>query len=287
MLAADRYRSVALPFVRPRRPASWTRVAAIAALAIFVVLGLAGPALAGGDVRVPVGRPFQPPSGVARLGTNDVGQDTFALLLTGARTTLIAALGITVLSTGLAWAVGVASGLWRSIERPLMAVTDLLIALPAFPLALLVLALLGPSLAALIVTLGLLSWPGYARIVRASVLSIRGEPYVEAAIALGASPVRVAARHVAPGTLGLLPGKVILTVRSAVFVEASLAFLGLGDPTSKSWGGMLGAAFGDGMLFARPVWPWLVLPPALAIVAVVWATSVLALQAADRTATTT
>ncbi len=281
MLAASWQRPLALPSVRSRRPVTCARAAAVVVLAGFVALGVAGPWLVAGDPRVPVSRPFQPPSSSARLGTNEVGQDTVALLLVGARTTLIAALAVTLISTSLAWSVGVASGLWRAAERPLMAVADVLIALPGFPLALLVLALLGPSLVAVIVTLGLLSWPGYARIVRATVLGIKAEPYVEAAVAIGASPVRVAVRHVAPATLGLLPGKLVLTVRSAVFAETSLAFLGLGDPTSKSWGGMLGAAFGDGMLFARPAWPWLVLPPALAVVGVVWATTVVSLRTTD------
>lgn len=255
---------------------------AITFLAAFVALGIVGPWLVGGDPRVPVGRPFQPPSNTARLGTNDIGQDILVLLLAGARTTLIAAVGITLLSTSLAWSTGVASGLWRAAQRPLMALADLLIALPAFPLALLVLALMGSNLQAVIVTIGLLSWPGFARIVRATVLGIKAEPYIEAAVALGASPLRIAALHVAPGTLGLLPSNLVLTVRSAVFAETSLAFLGLGDPTSKSWGSMLGTAFNDPMLFARPVWGWLVLPPALAIVAVVWATTVVSLQATDQ-----
>lgn len=264
MLAASLRRPAALPGVRLPRPTFWSRAGAIVALATFVALGIAGPWLAGGDLRVPVGRPFQPPSSAARLGTNDIGQDTLALLLTGARTTLIAALGITLLSTGLAWTAGVASGLWRPVERPLMALADLLIALPGFPLDLLVLALMGSSLTAVIVTIGLLTWPGYARIVRAAVLGIKAEPYIEAAVALG-----------------LLPSKLVLTLRAAVFAETSLAFLGLGDPTSKSWGSMLGTAFNDGMLFARPVWPWLVLPPALAIVAVVWATTIVSLSTTD------
>lgn len=256
-------------------------MAAVGVLGLFVILGMAGPWLMAGDLRVPVDRPFQPPSAVARLGTNDVGQDTLGLLLVGARTTLVAALGITLISTALSWLVGVASGLVRPAERPLMAVADLLIALPAFPLALLVLALTGPGLTAVIVTLGLLSWAAYARVVRASVLSIRAEPYVEGAVAVGAAPLRVALRHVVPATLGLLPTKLVMTVRYAVFAETSLAFLGLGDPTSKSWGSMLGTAFNDSLLFARPVWPWLVLPPTLAIVAIVWATTIVSLKATD------
>jgi peptide/nickel transport system permease protein len=149
----------------------------------------------------------------------------------------------------------------------------LLLALPGIPLYLLVVALVGPSQESVILTLGLLSWPAFARVVRAQVLGIRGQLYIDAAYAVGASPLRVAYAHVLPGTLALLPAKLVLTVRFAIFAEATLAFLGLGDPAAKSWGTMLGWAFNDPLLFARDAWLWLVLPPALSIVLVVLATT--------------
>jgi ABC-type dipeptide/oligopeptide/nickel transport system permease subunit len=247
-------------------------------LALFVVVGVAGPGLAPHDPRVPVARPLHPPGGAAWLGTNDLGQDVLSDWLLGARATLVAALGVTAISTALAWLVGVAAGLWRRAALPLTSLGDLLLALPAIPLYLLILALAGPSQLTIILTLGLLSWPAFARIVQATVREVRHAPYVEGAEAAGASPLRVALVHVVPATFGLLATKIVLTVRFAIFAEASLAFLGLGDPAAKSWGAMLGTAFTYPLLFARGAWVWWVLPPALAIIAVVWATSVLTME---------
>ncbi|GIW05957.1 MAG: ABC transporter permease [Dehalococcoidia bacterium] len=247
-------------------------------LGLFVVLGIAGPSLAPHDPRVAIGRPLQPPGGRAVLGTNDIGQDVLSEWLIGARATLIAAIGVTGISTALAWLVGVTAGLWSRAALPLTSLGDLVLALPAIPLYLLILALVGPNQATIVLTLGLLSWPAFARIVQATVREVRQAPYVEAAAALGASPVRVAVHHVVPATFGLLATKVVLTVRFAIFAEASLAFLGLGDPGAKSWGAMLGTAFNYPLLFARGAWLWWMAPPALAIIAVVWATSVLTME---------
>jgi ABC-type dipeptide/oligopeptide/nickel transport system permease subunit len=253
---------------------------AVVAGGSVLVLGLAvalfAPTLAPYDPALPSGPPLLPPGPAHPLGTNDIGQDILSEWLWGARVSLSVAMLVALLSTGLAWGVGIAAGLWRKAEGPLVAAADLLLALPSIPLYLLVVALVGPSQRNVVLTLGLLSWPAFARIVRAQVLALRGAPYVEAARALGATPLRVALLHVLPGTLGLLPAKLVLIVRFAIFTEATLAFLGLGDPAAKSWGTMLGWAFNYPLLFARGAWAWWVLPPAASIVLVVLATSWLA-----------
>lgn len=120
--------------------------------------------------------------------------------------------------------------------------------------------------------LALLSWPAFARVVRGVVLQTRSAPYVEASRALGGSGPHIARRHLLPATLDLLPTKLVLTARFAVTAEATLAFLGLTSGGTVSWGQMLSWAFADPLLFARPVWPWLVLPPALAITVLILAT---------------
>lgn len=245
-------------------------------LALALTAALLAPWLAPYDPRLASGPPLLPPERAHPLGTNDIGQDVLSEWLWGGRATLLVGLVVTLLSTALSWTVGVAAGLWRRLEAPLMALTDLLLALPSVPLYLLVVAWSGPSQRNVVLTLGLLSWPAFARIVRAQVLTLRGQPYVEAARALGASPLRVALRHVLPGTLGLLPAKLVLTLRFAIFTEATLAFLGLGDPTAKSWGTMLGWAFNDPLLFVGRAWVWWVVPPALAIALVILAATGLA-----------
>ena len=213
--------------------------------------------------------PLLPPGPGHPLGTNDIGQDVLGQWLWGARASLVVAALVAFISVALSWTVGIVSGLSRQLEAPLMAATDLLLALPPIPLYLLVVALVGASQRNVVLALGLLSWPAFARVVRSQVLALRGQPYVEAARGLGASPLRVAVVHVLPGTLDLLPAKLALTVRFALFAEATLAFLGLGDPAAISWGSMLGAAFGYPLLWARGAWLWWALPPAAGIVAVV------------------
>jgi ABC-type dipeptide/oligopeptide/nickel transport system permease subunit len=247
-----------------------------AILVLLTVLAVLAPVVAPYDPRLPIGRPFEPPGPAHLLGTTDIGQDVLSRCIWAARWTLVIAAATTAISTVLSWLAGVTSGFWPRLDPPIIGLADLLLALPGIPLAMLVVTLVRPSLGAVIVTLGMLSWPGFARIVRAQVLGLRTRPYVEAARAVGASEVRVAVRHVMPGTLGLLPAKLVLTVRFAVFGEATLAFLGLGDPSTPSWGGMIGWAFTDPLLFARPTWVWLVGPPAVLIMLTVLATTWLA-----------
>jgi ABC-type dipeptide/oligopeptide/nickel transport system permease subunit len=242
-------------------------------LAALVGLALAAPWLAPYDPAVGVAPPLTPPGQAHLLGTNDIGQDVWSQWLWGGRATLAIALLVTLISTSLSWTIGIATGLsWRGVGV-LLGITDLLLALPAIPLYLLVVALLGPSQLHLALALGLLSWAAFARIVRARVIGVRGESYVDAARALGAGPLRIALRHVAPATVELLPAKLVLTVRFAIFAEATLAFLGLGDAADRSWGSMLGWAFANPLTFLSGSWTWWVLPPALGIVAVVLATT--------------
>ena len=253
-----------------RRPLLfWLGLSIVAA---FVAVAATAPALAPHDPRLPTGPPLVSPTRQHPLGTNDLGQDVLSQTLHGARSSLVVAGAVTAVSTALSWLVGLVAGFSRRAEWPLMAVTDLLLALPNIPLYLLVLTLAGTSRRTLVATLALLSWPAFARVVRGVVLQTRSATYVEASRALGARDRHLVLRHILPATLGVLPTKLVLTVRFAVFAEATLAFLGLGPADTVSWGTMLNWAFADPLLFARPVWPWLVLPPALCIAALVLAT---------------
>lgn len=238
----------------------------------FVLIAALAPLVAPHDPLLPTGVPLGPPVRAHLLGTNDLGQDVLSQLLHGTRTSLLVAGVVTAISTMLSWLVGMLSGFSRRAELPLMALTDLLLALPGLPLYLLLLTLLGASRRNLILVLALLSWPGFARIVRSAVLQMRSAPYVEAARSLGASNTHILRRHLLPATLDVLPAKLVLTMRFAVFAEATLAFLGLGSSDSLSWGLMLNWAFNDPLLFNRDAWPWLVLPPTLAIVTLILAT---------------
>jgi peptide/nickel transport system permease protein len=254
-------------------PRGSPRLLAAMVLGALAVLASLAPVLAPYDPLLASGPPLLPPGSSHPLGTNDIGQDVWSDWLWGARASLLVAVLVALISTSLAWSVGTLTVVWRRGAPVLLALADLLLALPAIPLLLLVVALVGPSQVHLVLVLGVLSWPAFARVVRARVLAVVGEPYVEAARALGAAPLHVALRHLVPATLELLPAKLALTVRFALFAEATLAFLGLGDPTARSWGTMLGWAFNDPLIFASGAWTWWVLPPALAIVGAVLATT--------------
>ncbi len=234
-------------------------------LVTYVVVAALAPVLAPHDPQLPTGSPLVSPTAAHPLGTNDLGQDVLSQLIHGARWSLIVAGLVTVISTALSWLVGLPAGFSRRLELPLMAITDLVLALPAIPLFLLVLTRLEPSRHNIVLVLALLSWPAFARVVRSVVMQTRSTSYVEASRALGATNQHILRAHLLPATLDILPTKLILTVRYAVFAEATLAFLGLSAEDAVSWGMMLHWAFADPLLFARPVWPWLVLPPVLAI----------------------
>lgn len=242
-------------------------------LGVVAVAAVFAPLLAPYDPQLSTGRPLMSPSGGHPLGTNDLGQDVLSQLIYGARATLVVAVAVAAISTTLSWLVGLVAGLLRWAEAPLMALSDLLLALPSIPLYLLIVTLVGPSRRNLILALGLLSWPAFARVVRGIVIQVRSAPYVEVVRALGATDTHIAFRHLLPATLDVLPTKLILTVRFSVFAEATLAFLGLGDSGTVGWGTMLSYAFSDPLLFGRPVWPWLVLPPTAAIMALILATT--------------
>jgi len=244
----------------------------IALLAGFAGVAILAPALAPYDPLLPLARPHSAPGDDHLLGTNDLGQDILSQVMHGARSTLIVALSVTTISTVLSWIVGLTAGYFRRLEGTLMGLTDLLLALPDLPLILLVLTLIGAIRTNLIVVLGLLSWPAFARVVRSIVIGARASRYVEASRALGGSDAHIMVRHLLPATLDALPTKLVLTMRFAVFAEATLAFLGLASGEAIGWGAMLNQAFRDPLLFSRPIWPWLVLPPTIAIAGLILAT---------------
>jgi ABC-type dipeptide/oligopeptide/nickel transport system permease subunit len=237
------------------------------------LLAIVAPGLAQYDARLSVAGPMLAPNAAHWFGTNDIGQDVLSQWLYAARSTLVIAFTVTALATGLAWSIGLLAGLNARAEMPIVAAIDLLLALPALPLYMLVLTLLGPSQTNVALMLGLLAWPAFARVVRAQVIATRDAAYVEAAQCLGASPTRIARVHILPATLLIFPAHLVLTLRFAVFTEATLAFVGLGDSSVASWGGMLAWAFANPLLFTSLAWTWLVLPPALGIGLLLVATS--------------
>jgi peptide/nickel transport system permease protein len=246
-----------------------TRLAAVGlAIVVLLVLGAAlAPLLTPYDPLRANNTPFLAPGAPDRhyFGTTAVGRDLFAAIAYGARASLTVGLVVAVLSTLAGVVVGSMAGYaggW--IDDALMRTTELFIVVPRFFLALVVVAIFGHSLLNIIVVLALLSWPPVARVVRADYLSLKQRDFVQAARLLGSGHVRIILREILPNALG--PAIVVgsLQVSQAILTEASLAFLGLGDPDLPSWGDLLV----DAQRFLTRA-PWLALFPGLAITAAV------------------
>jgi ABC-type dipeptide/oligopeptide/nickel transport system permease subunit len=157
------------------------------------------------------------------------------------------------------------SGLGARWHAAVGGVADLFLALPFLPLVILIVAHVGAGLPVVALTLGLTSWPAFARVLRARVAAELAAGYVEAARAAGAHPIAILLRHICPATVPVATAKFVLTMQTAIVVEASLAFLGLRDPVAISWGGMIQRGVGYGLIFASDAWQWWLLPPILAL----------------------
>ena len=205
----------------------------------IIVLGLLAPVLAPFNPWKVTGQPFEPPSLIHILGTNDAGQDILSELFYGGRTSVLISLSVAVLSMALALIVGVAAGMFSLVDKFLMRIIDAFLAVPVLLLFLLVsvhVPLNGPRL---IFLLSLMFWPYPARMIRSQVLSTRNRKYIEAARGFGAPMGYMTCRHLVPELYPVLFTGFLTRLRSAVFIEAGLAFLGVSDPTVKSWGTML------------------------------------------------
>lgn len=227
----------------------------------MVVTGLLAELISPGDPFRTVADPLLPPSGKHLMGTDNLGRDVFDAVIHGARTSMVVVLAVTVIASVIGLAVGVVAG-YRGgwIDDLLMRITELFQSVPRFFLVLLIVALFGAGLDNLIYVLALTSWPTLARVARSEVLSVRDREYVEAARSIGAKDRRIVLRHVVPNVLPTAMVVIALTGSRIILLEASLSFLGLGDPTVMSWGYLVSNA----QRFLRVAW-WMSVFPGLAI----------------------
>lgn len=270
--------------VRARRRASFRRFVSqfaksrsgmlgLVVLLVFVVVALAAPFVFPRsllDVTQATGDPFQPPSLEFPLGTDDSGLSVLVLVVWGARISLLVGLAATVLSMLIGTTVGISAGHFRGwLGGGLDRLTDWFLVIPYLPLAIVLATVLGRSLLNIIIVIGVTSWPGTARLIRAQTLSVEGRPYLERAKALGAGNVHQMTRHVLPNVMPLVLANTTLAVSISILSETTLSFLGLGDPDNVSWGSILEQGFSSGAI-SQGAW-WYLGAPGVCVVLVVLA----------------
>ena len=213
------------------------------------------------------------PGGVFWLGADFMGRDMYSRIVFGARISLTVGLGATLAGGILGISIGLMSGyLGGTVDLITQRLMDIMQSLPLLVMALVMAAALGPSLENTIIAIAIPLVPTVARVVRSSTLSLREQPFVEAARAVGMGEVRIAMRHVLPNTLAPLIVLGTAQLGSAILVEASLSFLGLGIPEPyPSWGRMLSESAAE---YVRTA-PWLVIFPGVAISLTVFGTNLL------------
>jgi len=216
-----------------------------------------GPRLAGPSLAYP-------------LGTQIDGVSVLALVIEGSRISLFVGFSAAIISMVLGTIVGMWAGYKGSTsDALLMRITDVFLVLPWLALAIVLAAMFGQNFWIIILIIGITSWAGTARLVRAQVLSVKERTYIERSRALGGSDLHVVAKHITPNLMPVIFANTILTIAIAILSESQLSFLGLGDLKAKSWGTVIEEAFGHGALSLHAWW-WL-MAPSLCIVLVVLA----------------
>jgi len=229
---------------------------------MFLIAGLAFSLAPHDPGKTDVSLKLKPPSLHHYLGTDQLGRDVFSRMLYGSRISLsvgFVAVGISILIGILVGAVAGFYGRW--VDSFLMRFVDTMLCFPSFFLILTVVALLGPSIFNIMVVIGITSWMGTSRLVRAEFLSLRERDFVQAARALGVRDARIIFLHMLPNALAPVFVSATLKVASAILVEAGLSFLGFGvQPPAPSWGNILT----EGRTYIFDAW-WLTVFPGLAI----------------------
>lgn len=218
------------------------------------------------------GPPLAPPDSSHFLGTDELGVDLWAQICHGARISLIIGLG-TALIAGIGGAMaGILAGyIGGRTDMILMRLIDIMIVLPDLPVMIVLAAFFGPSMLTIVIVLSLFSWVHTARIVRAKVLSLKQRQYIHAAEIYGASSGYLMFHHFLPEIFPLAIVSMIRLTGRAIVAEAGLSFLGLGDPTSRSWGLIIHHATSFRGIYYTPFWKWWLVYPWLALTLMVTA----------------
>jgi len=239
---------------------------------LLVAVALLAPVLAGDPLAQDLGARLQPPSGEHLLGTDQLGRDVWSRVVHGSRISLRIGLTVVTVALVIGGLVGLLAGMVGGlVDEIAMRLTDIFFAFPALILAMAIAGALGPSLGNLMIAVAAVSWPNYARLLRAQVLSLKTLDFVDASRALGANRWRQALRHVLPNAITPLLVQASFDVGAAILTAAGLGFIGFGaQPPTPEWG----AVVSETRSFIAEA-PWASSAPALAILLTVLAFNLL------------
>lgn len=242
-------------------------VAGFAILLAIVALALGGPLVYPHSPFALVGKPFQPPLGDYLFGTDQLGRDVTAEVVLGARTTLQIGLVATAIAVLAGMTIGGLAGYFGGrVDALLMRFTEIFQTIPFFLFAILLVAVLTPSIRNVIVAIAVVSWPPMARLARGEFLAMRSREFVLACESMGMTHARIILLHILPNTLSSIIVTASLMVATAILIESGLSFLGLSDPNAMSWGYIIG----EGRTALRSAW-WVCTIPGIAILSTVMA----------------
>ncbi|WP_100486977.1 oligopeptide ABC transporter permease [Sporolactobacillus pectinivorans] len=240
---------------------------AVAGLVIFsliILIALLAPVLSPYDPNKIFSEFEAAPSSAHLLGTDTVGRDVLSRMIYGSQVSIIVGIGAVAIYVVIGIVLGLVAGyLGGWVDMLIMRITDVFMSFPYFMVILVLVSIVGPSLLNITAVIGFLGWPAIARLVRGSVLSIKEMDYVKAGVALGYSTPKILFQHILPNALAPIVVNATFGVASAIIMEASLSFLGMGvRPPAASWGNMLTQAESITVLSSQP---WLWIPPGLMI----------------------
>lgn len=244
--------------------------AGLVVILVVLLVAILAPYISIHPHHISSGPPLSPPGGGHPLGTDELGVDLWAQICHGARVSLLVGFGTALLAALGGGLIGIVSGyLGGWPDKVLMRLIDVMIILPDLPVMIVLAAFVGPSLLNIILVLALFSWVFPARIVRSQILMLKERSYIKSAETYGAGVWYLMWKHFLPEVFPLVTVNMIRLSGRAIVAEAGLSFLGLGDPTSKSWGLIIHHATNFKGIYYTDFWKWWLLYPWLALMIMV------------------